>query len=218
MTIFITGIRGFIGSHLANKLFNDGHDIWGIDNDFHISSNNLKEGITILSGDIRDRVNLRRYIEKADVIFHLAAQIHVDYGNKFPQETVEINVNGTLNILEICRELGKPLIFASSSEVYGTAQYPSIDENHPLDAQGVYAATKVAGDRLCKAYYDAFNTKVGILRNFNTFGEGQNDSSYGGVIAIFTKAALKGEPLIIFGDGKQERDYMHVSDAIKGEY
>lgn len=108
------------------------------------------------------------------------------------------------------------MVFASTSEVYGTAQTEKISEEHPLNAQGVYAASKVAGDRLCKAYSDAFGLDVKILRNFNTFGKYQRFDSYGGVIAIFVDRALRGLPPVIYGDGEQERDYMWVTDAVAG--
>ena len=157
-------------------------------------------------------------VESVDIVFHLAAQIHVDKSISNPQETIDTNINGTLNVLEACRKYGKKLVFASSSEVYGTAQDEFIDEMHPLDAQSPYAASKVAGDRLCKAYNDTYNMDVAILRNFNTFGpyqaHGGEGSSYGAVIGIFTRQALAGEVLTVFGDGLQERDYLAVDDAV----
>jgi len=209
--VLITGGAGFIGWHLEQFYKGkDDYEVKSIDNFFHPCSAPSEASYA----DIRYYDEIEPYVEWADIVFHLAAQIHVDRSIEFPQETVDINVNGTLNILEACKKFKKKLVFASSSEVYGTSQVDFMPETHQLDGQSPYAASKTAGDRLCKAYADTFGLDVVILRNFNTFGEWQNDSSYGSVIAKFTKAALEGSPLYIFGDGQQERDYMHVNNAV----
>lgn len=208
----ITGANGFIGSHLKQSLEKDGHTVIGLDNNFHPSGNKTE----CIIGDIRNKELVDELVKKVDVVYHLAAIIHVDYSIKYPADTLDVNIYGTLNILEACRKYKKKLIFASSSEIYGTSQTDAMTEEHPLDCQSPYAATKVAGDRLCKSYIDTYGMDISILRNFNTFGEWQNDGSYGGVIAIFTRQALAGKPITIFGDGTQERDYMYIDDAIKG--
>lgn len=212
MKIFITGVKGFIGSHLYDSLKLQGHDIIGIDNLMH----ECKRNIPYVYGDIRYYHDIEKFVKWSDIVLHLAAQIHVDKSIINVEETIDINVKGTMNILEACKKYKKKLVFASSSEVYGSSQTSFMSEDHKLDAQSPYAATKVAGDRLCKSYYDTYGLDVTILRNFNTFGEWQNDTSYGGVIAIFTRKALAGEDLTIFGDGQQCRDYMYISDAIRG--
>jgi len=214
MKILITGGAGFIGSHLYEKLKKDNNNVIAVDNFFHASKNPIIEKVKYC--DIRYKSDIEPYVKWSDVVFHLAAQIHVDRSIISPQETIDINVNGTLNILEAVRKYNKEMVFASTSEVYGTAQTKKIKENHPLDCQSPYAASKVAGERLAYSYYKTYGTKVAILRNFNTFGNFQNDGSYGGVIAIFTRQALQGKTLSIFGSGKQERDYMSVRDAIRG--
>lgn len=230
MKYLITGAAGFIGGHLYEKLKKN-NDVVGIDNFFHSSSNPIAKKVKYC--DIRYYQDIEPYVKWADVVFHLAAQIHVDRSIVSPQETVDINITGTMNVLEAVRKYNKKMVFASSSEVYGTQKYTPIEcyckmqsgiakgtgiisELHPLDAQSPYAATKVAGDRLCKSYYDTYGTKVAILRNFNTFGPYQADDSYGGVIGIFTRKALSGERLEINGDGKQERDYIYIDDAVRG--
>ena len=213
MKILITGAAGFIGSHLYEKLKKN-NEVIGLDNFFHSSSHPLVKEIRYC--DVRYYQDVEKFVDWADVVYHLAAQIHVDRSLISPQETIDINITGTLNVLEAVHKYGKKMVFASSSEVYGTAQQSFMDEKHPLDAQSPYAASKVAGDRLCKSYYDSFGTQVAILRNFNTFGPYQADDSYGGVIAIFTRKALLGESLVVYGDGEQERDYMSVQDAISG--
>ena len=212
MKILVTGGAGFIGSHLMEFLEDKGYEIIGLDN-LQWSTRRMKN---MVIGDIRDKELVDFLVSKVDEVQHLAAQINVDYGNEHPHETFEINVGGTLNILESCRKHGKRLIYASSSEIYGSAQTDKINEEHPLDAQSVYAASKLAADRLCKAYSDTYGVDVRILRNFNTFGNYQRLDSYGGVIAIFVDRALHNKPPIIYGDGKQERDYIHITDALRG--
>lgn len=214
--VFITGIHGFIGSHLANTLAKEGWEVKGIDNFSHSCGNPLEGDIGTYYGDVRYYNDIAPYVEWADVTVHTAAQIHVDKSITNPQETIDINVSGTLNILEACKKFQKKMVYASTSEVYGTSQKEYMDENHPVDAQSPYGASKLAGERLCYSYFSTYGLDVSILRNFNTFGSYQGSDSYGGVIAIFTKAALEGEPLKIFGDGTQERDYMWIDDAVQG--
>jgi len=212
MRALVTGSRGFIGTHLCDYLKNLGWDVIGLDNLFHPCDKETPYKYA----DIRYYHDIEKYVKWADCVFHLAAQIHVDKSITNVEETIDINVKGTMNVLEAVRKYDKRMVFASSSEVYGSSQSDYMDEKHQLDAQSPYAASKVAGDRLCKSYFDTYGTKVTILRNFNTFGEWQNDTSYGGVIAIFTRKALADEDLTIFGTGNQERDYMYVEDAVQG--
>lgn len=212
MRALVTGAAGFLGSHLVEHLTKNGWDVIGLDN---LKWSTRKVGdLTI--GDVRTYEFVDRMVRDVDIVYHLAAQINVDYGNKHAKETSEINIKGTLNILEACRKHQKKLIFASSSEVYGTAQTEKISETHPTDCQSVYAATKLAGDRLCKAYRDTWGVDARILRSFNAFGRYQRPDSYGGVIAIFVQRALAGKPPVIFGDGLQERDYLSVLDVVRG--
>lgn len=216
--ILITGGRGFIGSHLANRLDKEGNDVIVLDNLSHPSRVTLRSGIKFKYGDVRYKDDIRLLIKWCDVVYHLAAQIHVDKSITNPQETIDTNVLGTMNILEAVKEYDKEMIFASTSEIYGTAQTGKMSEEHPLDAQSPYGASKLAADRLCKAYHSTYGTKVKILRNFNTFGPGQADggegSSYGAVIGIFARLAMNSKPMPIFGTGNQARDYMYIDDAI----
>ena len=214
MKYLITGNRGFIGSHLQQQLKKEGHKVVGLDNNFH-SCKNKVDGII---GDIRNEKLIDELVKEVDVVMHAAAIIHVDYSIKYPKETIDVNIGGTLNILEAVKKYNKRMVFASTSEVYGSSMLDieGMDEYHQLDCQSPYGASKVAGDRLCKSYYETYGTKITILRNFNTFGKFQNDTSYGGVIAIFTRAALTGKPMRIFGSGEQQRDYMCIEDAIAG--
>jgi len=210
--MLITGSAGFIGYHLGNFLKKRGYQVIGIDNFLHP----CRAKADNIYADIRYFQDIEPLVQKADLVFHLAAQINVDKSIVNPEETFDINVKGTINILEACRKYKKKLIFASSSEVYGTAQTDNMNESHPLNPQSPYAASKAAADRICFSYIETYGMDVSILRNFNTFGPYQNDDSYGGVIAIFTRLALEDKTLKIFGDGKQERDYIWIEDALQG--
>jgi UDP-glucose 4-epimerase len=209
--VLITGSAGFIGSHLMKSLLADGHNVVGIDNMSHPCGNKVKTEYC----DVRYQRDLLPYFQECDIVYHLAAQINVDKSIVNPEETIATNIIGTQNVLELARRARARIVFASTSEIYGSSQTDMMPESHPLDCQSPYGASKVAADRLCQAYYKTFGLDVVIVRNFNTFGEYQNDDSYGGVIAKFTKAALSGEPLFIFGSGNQERDYMYIDDAIQ---
>ena len=173
------------------------------------------EGVKFLKLDIRNYPALRKAIKSVELIVHLAALIDAHESVIRPNLYHEINVNGTLNILRLCKDLKiRKLIFTSSAAVYGEARYLPIDEEHSLNPLTPYGATKVA----CEAYISAFHSSYGIsaiiLRVFNAYGPKQL-GTYAGVISNFIKRALSNKPLIIYGDGKQTRDFVYVSDVVK---
>jgi len=221
MKILITGGAGFIGSYLCEKYTKEEHTVLCVDN--FLSGNLLNvrhlldyRNFKLIKGDVRDFDLLERIIRDVDVVFHLAAQIHVDRSYVEPRLTYEINVMGTQNILELARIYDvKKLIHTSTSEVYGSAQYVPIDEKHPLDAPHPYGASKIAADRMCNAYVQTYGMNISIPRFFNIFGPRQRDIGYGGVISIFTRRVLNNIPPIIYGDGRQTRDYTYIEDAIR---
>lgn len=220
MKMLITGGAGFIGSHLCDRYTKEGHTVLCLDNFMNGNLMNIRHLLShrnfkLINGDIRDSNLLEKIMRDIDVIFHLAAQIHVDRSIVEPQLTYEVNVLGTQNILEVARiyDVGK-VICASTSEVYGSAQYVPMDENHPLNAPHPYGASKIAGDRMCYAYIETYGMNISIVRLFNTFGPRQKDSGYGGAISIFVKRVLNGMPPIIYGDGHQTRDYTYIKDAV----
>ncbi|MFC1945700.1 dTDP-glucose 4,6-dehydratase [Chloroflexota bacterium] len=221
MRILITGGAGFIGSHLSEKYTRAGHTVLCLDNFMSGNLTNIRHlldcrNFKLIKGDVRDTELLDKVIRDVEVIFHLAAQIHVDRSYVEPRLTYDINVMGTQNILEAARlHDTRKVIHASTSEVYGSAQYCPIDEKHPLAAPHPYGASKIAADRMCYAYIQAYGMDVSIMRLFNTFGPRQRDVGYGGVISIFTRRILKGMPPIIYGDGLQTRDYVYIDDAVK---
>jgi UDP-glucose 4-epimerase len=221
MRILVTGGAGFIGSYLCEKYTREGHTVLCLDN--FLSGNLLNvrhllgyRNFKLVEGDIRDYNLLERIIHDVDVVFHLAAQIHVDRSYVEPRLTYDINVMGTQNVLEVARIYDvKKVIHASTSEVYGSAQYVPIDEKHPLDAPHPYGASKIAADRMCHAYVQTYGMDISIPRFFNIFGPRQRDIGYGGVISIFTRRVLNGTPPVIYGDGLQTRDYTYIEDALK---
>jgi UDP-glucose 4-epimerase len=221
MRMLITGGAGFIGSYLCEKYTEEEHIVLCLDN--FLSGNLLNvrhlldyRNFKLIKGDIRDFDLLERIVRDVDVVFHLAAQIHVDRSYVEPRLTYEINVMGTQNVLEVARIYDvKKVIYSSTSEVYGSAQYVPIDEKHPLDAPHPYGASKIAADRMCNAYIQTYGMDISIPRFFNIFGPRQRDIGYGGVISIFTRRVLNNMPPVIYGDGLQTRDYTYVEDAAR---
>ena len=221
MKILITGGAGFLGSHLCEKLIARGHTIVCLDNFLNGSLGNIRALLShrcfkLTSGDVRDFDLLEKTVSSGiDAIIHLAAQIHVDRSVIEPKETYETNVLGTLHVLELARRYDvEKVIYASTSEIYGSAQYVPMDEKHPLDPMHPYGASKLAADRMCHAYIQTYGINICILRLFNTFGPRQKDTGYGGAISIFAKRVLSDRPPIIYGDGKQSRDYLYIEDAV----
>ncbi|MBI3040291.1 MAG: GDP-mannose 4,6-dehydratase, partial [Chloroflexi bacterium] len=221
MKMLITGGAGFIGSHLCDKYTKENHTVLCLDNFMSGNLTNVKHlldnrNFKLIKGDVRDFDLLEKITRDVDVVFHLAAQIHVDRSYIEPKLTYEVNVMGTQNILEVARLYdAKKVIYASTSEVYGSAQYSPIDEQHPLNAPHPYGASKIAADRMCYAYIHTYGMNISIVRLFNIFGPRQRDIGYGGVISIFTRRILSNLSPIIYGDGRQTRDYTYVEDAVR---
>jgi UDP-glucose 4-epimerase len=222
MRILITGGAGFVGSHLSERFVEEGHKVVCLDNLMNGNVANIRHlfsyrNFKFINDDIRNSDRMTSLMIDVDAVVHLAAQIHVDRSIVEPKMTYDINVTGTQNILEAARMHDvEKIIYASSSEVYGTAQYAPIDEKHPLNAPHPYGASKIAADRMCHAYNETYGMNVVIVRPFNLYGPRQKDSGYGGVISIFIKRVLNNLPPVIFGDGLQTRDYTYISDMIEG--
>jgi len=221
MNILITGGAGFIGSHISEKYVKEGHNVYCLDNFMNGSLFNIRHllmhrNFKLINGDVLDSNLLEKIMTNVDSVMHLAAQIHVDRSVVEPKLTYDINVLGTQNVLELARRHDvENIIHTSTSEVYGTAQYAPMDEKHPLDAPHPYGASKIAADRMAYAYHQTYGLPVKIVRPFNVFGPRQKDGGYGGVISIFIKRCLGGQPPLIYGDGKQTRDYTYVLDAVE---
>lgn len=217
----ISGGAGFIGSHLAEEYVKKGHTVKVLDDFSSGNINNIRglfnyRNFKLIRGDIRNKEVVEKAMDSVDVVFHLAAQVHVDKSIIDPRYVFEVNTFGTLNILDSALENDVELvIYASSSEVYGSAQYVPMDEKHPLNPASPYAASKAAADRLCFAYYNTYKLPVVIVRCFNTYGPRQSDTGYAAAIPKFIRRVMQGLPPVVYGDGKQTRDYMYVKDAVK---
>jgi UDP-glucose 4-epimerase len=216
----VTGGAGFIGSHLCETLLKDKNNrVVCLDNFYNGNLNNIRglfnnRRFYFVEDTILNKEVVKDLVKDVDHIFHLAAQIHVEKSIIRPEETLDINLNGTKNLLDLCKQFDHlSMTIASSAEVYGESAGAQSEESS-LNPQSPYAASKVAAESLCRAYYHTYGTDVRILRNFNTFGPRQKSSGYGSVISIFIKRALEGKPLIVYGDGNQTRDYQYVSDVI----
>jgi nucleoside-diphosphate-sugar epimerase len=211
--ILITGAKGFIGSHLGNMLVEKGFEVVGVDNNSHPSLNTTN--FTILNQDV-----CKADVKGFDVIFHLAAHINVDESLKDPVKYFDNNVGQTLSILENVRLHNSDclFIFASSAEVYGSAQSVPMGMDHPLAPASPYAETKKTGENICKLYERIYGINIRIVRNFNAFGAFQRDGEYGGVISKFKSLARQGKDLPVYGSGEQMRDYSDVNQFIHGYF
>ena len=181
--VLVTGADGFIGSHLTEALVRKGYDVrafvfynsfnsWGwLDQ----CDSDVKGQFELFAGDIRDSHAVRYTMEVCTVVLHLAAMISIPYSYHSPDTYVDTNIKGTLNVLQAAQDLGvSKVIHTSTSEVYGTARFVPITEDHPLVAQSPYSASKIGADQLAVSYYNSFNTPICILRPFNTYGPRQS--------------------------------------------
>ena len=220
--ILVTGGGGFIGSHLVETLIKDGYSVktivpynpdnsWGWIDSFEP---NIKKNLEIVSGDICDQNLVSKLVKNVDVIFHLAALISIPYSYVSPRSYISTNIMGTLNLLEASRNSNVELfVQTSTSEVYGSSQYSQIDEQHPLNAQSPYAATKIAADQLALSYYRSFDLPVSIIRPFNTFGPRQSLRAF--IPTIITQI-LSSKKKIKLGNLNSKRDFSYVSDTVRG--
>lgn len=220
--ILVTGADGFIGSHLTEELVRQGHDVrafvyynsfnsWGwLDH----SDKNIKNSLDVFSGDIRDPYGVKTAMKGCDVVLHLASLIAIPYSYHSPDTYVDTNIKGTLNILQAARELGvAKVVHTSTSEVYGTAQYVPIDEDHPLQGQSPYSASKIGADQMALSFYRSFNTPVSIIRPFNTYGPRQSARA---VIPTIITQLANGKREIKLGALSPTRDFNYVMDTVAG--
>ncbi|MAV82136.1 MAG: NAD-dependent dehydratase [Pelagibacteraceae bacterium] len=222
MKIFVTGASGFIGSHLVEKLVNNGHKVkalvpYNIDNNWgwiDTFEKKIKKKIEIIQGDVSDQNLVLRETKNFEIIFHLAALISIPYSYKSPRSYITTNVIGTLNILEAARvNKTKKIIITSTSEVYGSAKYIPIDEKHSLNAQSPYAASKIAADQISLSYSRSFGIPLTIIRPFNTFGPRQSQRA---AIPTIIAQILMGKKVIKLGNLKSSRDFTLVEDTVNG--
>lgn len=217
--LLITGGVGFQGRYLVKHFLNKGHRITVLNtfSDRSIQAfQEFKDKVAIVWGSITDKELVDKTIRDHDCIFHLAARIHVDESIKYPLNTLEVNFFGTYNILESVTHFKSRLIYASSCEVYGAPlnKLP-IQEDSELRPHSPYAASKAAADRLCFSYFTTYGTNVVIVRPFNVFGPFQKKGTGGAVIPIFVDLASRNQPLIVYGNGNQKRDFMYIDDLVR---
>lgn len=216
----MTGGAGFIGSHLTKMLVDIGWHVVVLDDFSSGMMKNLRRwsgssAIKIVRGDIRNKKIVNEVLDGIDLVVHLAAFVNPPESIKKPIETHDVNLNGTLNILESCvKKRVQKLIFASSAAVYGDGNPLPLREGCSLRPFSPYAASKVSAEFYCKMYRHCYGLSSVILRFFNVYGPGQNTGEYAGVITRFVSSGLRGKPLTIYGDGFQTRDFVNVKDVV----
>lgn len=218
--VLVTGGAGFIGSHVVDLLVQENHQVVVVDNFFTGKEQNiehLKDKITVFKEDIRNLEGLKKAFEGVEFVLHQAALRSVPTSIKEPEQYIDVNVKGTLNVLEAARLTAvKKVIFASSSSVYGTAKKLPLKEGKESIKISPYAITKHVGEDLCKYYYKIYGLETVSLRYFNVFGPRQDPHSpYAAVIPLFIKAVLNDQQPTIFGDGEQTRDFTYIENAAK---
>jgi NAD dependent epimerase/dehydratase len=220
--ILVTGADGFIGSHLVEQLISDGYKVkafvyynsfnsWGwLDS----LPKDILSQIEIFAGDIRDPNGVRTAMHDCSIVFHLAALIAIPFSYHSPDSYIDTNVKGTLNIVQAAKDLGvERVLVTSTSEVYGTAQYIPIDENHPRQPQSPYSASKIGADAIADSFYRSFDLPLTVVRPFNTFGPRQSARA---VIPTIISQLLNGAEEIKLGDITPTRDLVFVKDTVNG--
>ena len=219
--VLVTGAGGFIGSHLVERLVSNGAKVRAF---VHYNSRgdpgrlqmvpaDFLAHVEFLAGDLRDAQTVREAMEGVEVAFHLGALISIPYSYRHPAEVAETNLMGTLNVLMACRDLKvERLIHTSSSEVYGTAQYTPIDEEHPLHGQSPYAASKIGADKLVESFHCTYDLPVVTVRPFNTYGPRQSARAV--IPTIITQALVNS--LLKLGNVDTKRDFTFIDDTVNG--
>jgi NAD dependent epimerase/dehydratase len=219
--VLITGAGGFIGSHLAERLVESGAKIRGF---FRYTSegrlgwierarDEARNAIEPVLGDLRDADAVQQALRDIEVVFHLGALVGIPYSYVHPRETMETNVTGTFNVITAARDHDVSLVVhTSTSETYGTANYVPIDEDHPLQAQSPYAATKIGADKLAQSFHHSYGLPLTTVRPFNTYGPRQSSRA---VIPTITAQAIRGTTVKL-GHVAPTRDFTYVADTVEG--
>lgn len=216
--MLVTGGAGFIGSNLVKQLLDDGCSVTILDNLLSGYRENLDAlgAARFIEGDVRDEEAVARAVDGAEVVFHLAASVGNKRSIDHPVVDAEINLIGTIRVLEACRKARVRKIVASSSAgIFGELKTLPIREDHPIEPDTPYGASKLAEEKVCLAYAKLYDLEAVCLRYFNVYGPNQRFDAYGNVIPIFAFQMLRGEPLTIFGDGEQTRDFVNVRDVVQ---
>ena len=219
--VLVTGADGFIGSHLTELLLNEGFEVrafcqynsngsWGwLDSYKESTENNLE----VVLGDIRDSYHVTKAVDGCEIVFHLAALIAIPYSYVAPASYVSTNINGTLNVVQAAKDVGvKRVVHTSTSEIYGSAQYVPINEDHPQIGQSPYAASKIGADQIALSYWRSFGTPIVVARPFNTYGPRQSTRA---VIPTIITQILSGSSVIRLGSLSPTRDFNFVEDTCR---
>lgn len=218
MKVLVTGGAGFIGSNLVKHLVNEGHEVIVLDNLMSGYKSNLDPfpDIRFIQGDTRDEIAVSNAMQGVDVVFHMAASVGNKRSIDHPLIDAEINVIGTIKVLEVARKAGvKKIVASSSAGIFGELKTLPIKEDHPIEPDTPYGSTKLCMEKECLAYAKLYPMDAVCLRYFNVYGPNQRFDAYGNVIPIFVFKMLKNEALTIFGDGEQTRDFVNVGDVVQ---
>lgn len=220
--ILITGADGFIGSHLTEELVRKGYNVrafvyynslnsWGwLD---HVKPE-IKKSLDVFAGDIRDPYGVKQAMKGCETVLHLAALISIPYSYHSPDSYIDTNVKGTLNVLQAARDLDiEKIVHTSTSEVYGTAQFVPISEDHPLQPQSPYSASKIGADQLALSFHASFGTPVAVIRPFNTYGPRQSARA---VIPTIISQINNGQREIKLGSVSPTRNFNYIKDTVRG--
>jgi UDP-glucose 4-epimerase len=216
--VLITGGAGFIGSNLVRHLIEADNSVTVLDNFMSGYRNNLDPfpAVRIIEGDVRDKTTVEAAMRDVEVIFHLAASVGNKRSIDHPITDAEINVLGTLQVLEAARKEGvRKIVTSSSAGIFGELKTIPIKEDHPVEPDSPYGCTKLCEEKLCLSYAKLYDIEAVCLRYFNVYGPNQRFDAYGNVIPIFVFRMLRNESLLIYGDGEQTRDFVHVDDVVQ---
>jgi UDP-glucose 4-epimerase len=208
--ILVTGGNGFIGSHLVNELVKNGRKVCVFDRRPKIKWEN--PNVKVVLGDVQDRRIVSEAGSESELIFHLAAHTRVPESVKDPINDMKTNILGTLNILELARERGIPVVYASSGAVYGNPRYVPMDEEHALEPLSPYGISKLTGEKYCRSYSELYGIKTAVVRFSNVFGPANRKA----VVYGFISGILQNKAITVYGSGEQKRDFIYVKDVVQG--
>jgi UDP-glucose 4-epimerase len=214
----VTGGAGFIGSNVVRLLVESGQAVAVLDDLSSGLRKNLDPfpGVRLIVGDVCDAAAVSEAIAGAETVFHLAASVGNMHSIEHPIRDSEVNIIGTLQVLEAARRAGvRKVVYSSSAGIFGELRTLPIREDHPAEPDSPYGASKLAGEKLCLAYGRLYGFEAVSLRYFNVYGVNQRYDAYGNVVPIFARQMLRGEPVTVFGDGEQTRDFVNVKDVAR---
>ena len=221
MKVLVTGGAGFIGSNLVQHLLGERHTVAVLDNLSSGYEQNLAPfpQIELIRGDVREKAAVERAMQGATVVFHLAASVGNKRSIDNPIDDSEVNVLGTINVLEAARRSGvRKVVFSSSAGIFGELKTLPIREDHAAEPDTPYGASKLCAEKMCLAYSKLYHQEAVSLRYFNVYGVNQRYDAYGNVIPIFAQRLITGQAIEIFGDGEQTRDFVNVNDVVQANY